>query len=192
METADADSLDGGFLDRAEAANQCRADQDGILLPVESHNSCKYCCSPHLERVFLDVFSIPICKKCSYEHLKLITKTSCKEDYLLSDCEIKHFKFIERPNPHKHGWNSMQLYNKEEIENHTIKRFGSLLNLENEKKKRSEEKRNRKIKKMQIKIKEMRKHTFILKKANKHKHTFIQKGSYGICECGMEVEQEEI
>jgi hypothetical protein len=50
--------------------------------------TCTVCGSVELDLQLFQVFSVPVCRKCKNEHperFSLLTKTECKQDYLLTD-----------------------------------------------------------------------------------------------------------
>ena len=63
--------------------------QDPHLDPDKSKNAqCRECGTIELDFLTLKVFGMPVCQKCKNEHpekYSLLTKTECKEDYLLTD-----------------------------------------------------------------------------------------------------------
>jgi DNA-repair protein complementing XP-A cells len=63
--------------------------QDPHLDPDRSKNAqCTECGTIDLDFLILKVFGVPVCHKCKVENpekYSLLTKTECKEDYLLTD-----------------------------------------------------------------------------------------------------------
>jgi DNA-repair protein complementing XP-A cells len=86
---------------------------------------CKECGTIDLDSVFFNVFHLNLCSICKEkfpEKYSLITKTEAKEDYLLTDPELKDTELLphwSKPNPHKSTWNDMMLYVREMV---TIKK----------------------------------------------------------------------
>ena len=152
------------------------------------NNSCKYCGTFKIDVEILDVFNFKCCTKCKIENIKFITKTECKNDYLLSDQELKNFSYLNKPNPRKGTWNQMFLYCKGSIEQFAIKKFGSLEEISKLKKQKESEKLKKKVKKIKKLVKKSKPKMVVSQIKEKHKHHFIQKGSKGVCDCGMEIE----
>ncbi len=189
--------MEGGFFkeNQKEAIRKSDNSED-LVIPISENEKCKYCSKIP---IIIDVqrsFNINICKNCVYNNLKLIPKTECKKNYLLSECEIKQFKYISRPNPRGGTWSEMKLFKEDEIAEFAYKKYGSNEKLEYEKKFRLANAKKKKINKLKQSIKNMKKRTFLKKKQEDHKHKFktIINGSeeLGVCECGLEVSLEEI
>jgi DNA-repair protein complementing XP-A cells len=67
-----------------------------MLDAQEARKRCKECNSMEIDWVWEEVFHIRVCNKCKDkypEKYSLLTKTECKEDYLLTDreCQASHF-----------------------------------------------------------------------------------------------------
>lgn len=115
---------------------------------------------PDLYSNFGEVRVCRRCKKEKPEKYALLTKTECREDYLLTDPELedKALLFrIEKPNPH--GFSRMKLYLRFQVEAYAWKKWGSPEKLDEEWEKRQENKLKRRDKRYQDLLKEMRKKT---------------------------------
>ncbi|KAJ2887757.1 DNA repair protein rad14 [Coemansia asiatica] len=114
---------------------------------------CAECGSLDLDMIYLKIFKVYVCKSCIEavpDKYSLLTKTEAKDDYLLTDSELRDralFPVWEKPNPHKSTWNNMLLYLRMHLEKFAIEKWGSLENLDKEFERRVDEKRARKEKK---------------------------------------------
>jgi DNA repair protein len=83
-------------------------------------------------------FDICICNACRKEHAKydMMTKTTAKTEYLLSDTDIAPLKYLERKNPRKQAWGMMKLYMKTDVVVVAQKKYGSMEGVERERRKR--------------------------------------------------------
>jgi DNA-repair protein complementing XP-A cells len=74
---------------RLEAMKKQGLLDDHFLSLDESLNpKCKVCGTQEIDFTFNKVFNTNVCAKCKHEHperFSLLTKTECKEDYLLTD-----------------------------------------------------------------------------------------------------------
>lgn len=146
-----------------------------------------------IDQEILKVYNKNICKKCKYEKVKFITKTTCRDVYLLCDSEINEFKCLSRPNPHKGTWKDMSLYFEDEIKEYAVKKHGSMQVIETIKQERAEKLIERKKKSMKKKMLELKRKTIVKHDKNqKHVHKFVKVGNTKRCECGLEYEEEEI
>lgn len=183
---------DGGFFKCEESTSSQIAENDDIIIPVSKENTCSHCGGIPLSSEMKNVFGVHICKKCQYSKLKFITKTRCKEDYMLTDEEISQFKYLTRPNPHKGSWNDMQLYIETQIADFSLSKYGSVEKIEENKQLREENNKKIKVNRIKQKIKEMKKKTFLKPEKQQHIHKFVKNGKFSICKCGMKIEQEEL
>ncbi|KAJ5451739.1 hypothetical protein N7491_000921 [Penicillium cf. griseofulvum] len=108
-----------------------------------------------------------ICHACKEKHpekYSLLTKTEAKEDYLLTDPELRDEELLprlERPNPHKSTWNSMMLYLRYQVEEYAFseKKWGSTEALDAEFERRENDKKRRRETKFKTKLQELKKRT---------------------------------
>ncbi|KAF8468281.1 XPA protein C-terminus-domain-containing protein, partial [Kalaharituber pfeilii] len=174
---------------------------------------CYECGSWEIDWQFLEVFRCRVCHKCKEkmpEKYSLLTKTECKEDYLITDPELKDttiLPHLSKPNPHKSTWNDMQLFLRYQVEERAIAKWGSFEKLDEEFEKRQGEKKRKRDEKFRLKLKELKNRTRVEtwkrsggsngeKKGKKHEHIWgvpVQ-GEGGMevrrCEeCGFEVEE---
>lgn len=153
---------------------------------------CSYCKIPDIDQQMKRLFNIICCNSCRRTELKFITKTTCKNDYLISEEELRQFKHVDLPNPRKESWNDMQLFLKSQIEEYALERYGTLEKIEELKIQRAKDRKARKLNKVKKNIKKLKKGVVHIDTRKKHRHKFVQKGKKGVCECGMTIEMEEI
>jgi DNA-repair protein complementing XP-A cells len=190
----------------------------------ERNPTCRECKSLEVDYRWLDVFRCAVCSPCKEkfpEKYSLLTKTEAKEDYLLTDPELKDedlLPHLERPNPHKSTWNNMMLFLRYQVEEYAFtKKWGSAEKLDEVYEKREEEKKRRKNEKFKTKLDQLKKRTRVeaykrsrqggaggdfgddLGKNTKHAHVWGRpvENDEGIgvktcVECGMEVEEVEL
>ncbi|KAJ2661178.1 DNA repair protein rad14 [Coemansia sp. RSA 1200] len=163
-----------GFLeeDLSEKQQQQLAEKKRKLIVVDeipydasTHGNNPKCCecgSLDLEVTYLKIFGVKVCKPCIEsvpEKYSLLTKTEAKDDYLLTDSELRDrdlFPVWEKPNPHKSTWNNMLLYLRRDLETFAVKKWGSLEKLDEEFDHRAQTKRERKELKYKKAVAELR------------------------------------
>ncbi|KAJ3416723.1 hypothetical protein HDV05_000553, partial [Chytridiales sp. JEL 0842] len=135
------------------------------LVNMEENPRCQECDSMSIDVLYLKHYKEMVCKSCREklpDKYSLLTKTECKEDYLLTDSEMKdHDKMPcwEKPNPHKSTYARMQLFLRMHVEKFATEKWGSLEKLDEEFARREEEKKAKKEKKFKAKLLELRKKT---------------------------------
>ncbi|KAL2041861.1 hypothetical protein N7G274_005646 [Stereocaulon virgatum] len=191
------------------------------VLKKEENTVCRECGSLEIDWKWEDIFGCAICNSCKEklpEKYSLLTKTEAKEDYLLTDPELKDEELLphlERPNPHKSTWNNMMLYLRYQVEEYAFeKKWGSAEKLDEEFAKREGEKKRRKEDKFKSKLEELKKKTRVeayrrnrrgdgggefgdeVGRGGKHTHVWGRPvdneegvGVKTCVECGMEVEE---
>lgn len=206
----------GGYLDDEEAEEdveewkrrQAQTYEAGPMSINPNENPrCVECRSFDIDPQFQTVFKLLVCRVCKKkkpEKYSLLTKTEVKNDYLLTEPELRDIDLIphlEKPNPHKKTYNNMMLYVRQQVEEFSIKKWGSLDELDAEYERRVEMKKQRKDKKYLDKLKEMRKKTRAenwTKTAARDVHVHDWSGDIGDdpdhvkrrCQtCGMETEE---
>ncbi|KAL6122892.1 rhp14 [Nucleospora cyclopteri] len=179
----------GGFQ-KISITKQPQAIENEVTLPLNEVERCIYCNAADIDLEMKRAFGQPVCKSCKYTKLELITKTRCKNDYLLTEEELATFRFLNKPNPHKSSYNDMCLYKKEDIEEFSLKKYGNFEEIEKQKKERLEKRKSKKMEKIKKSVRNLKKSVVKLKSHEKHNHKFKQKGGKGICECGMEIEMD--
>ncbi|KAF2012889.1 DNA repair protein [Aaosphaeria arxii CBS 175.79] len=128
---------------------------------------CRECSTLEIDWKWQDIFGIGICSGCKEkmpDKYSLLTKTEAREDYLLTDPELKDEELLphlERPNPHKTNWNNMQLFLRLQVEAYAFssRKWGSAEALDEEYEKRQQVTKARKEKKFKNKLEELKKRT---------------------------------
>ncbi|PGH21307.1 DNA repair protein [Polytolypa hystricis UAMH7299] len=138
-----------------------------VLDDKERQKTCRECGSLDIDWKWDEVFGCQVCSACKEklpEKYTLLTKTEAREDYLLTDPELKDEELLphmERPNPHKASWNNMMLYLRYQVEEYAFsaKKWGSPEALDVEFERREEEKKRRKEAKFKAKLQDLKKRT---------------------------------
>lgn len=169
-------------------------------MDLENAIKCYECGSFELNQKLYDVFKCRVCKRCEKDipdKYSLLTKTECREDYFLTDPELRDDSILphmEKPNPHG-TFNRMQLYLRYQVEKFAFKKWGGAEGLDAEWQRREEQKIKRRDKKYENKMKEMRKKTRAEEynrrlregKYNEHKHEWSNELVGGKNEDGLDV-----
>lgn len=133
----------------------------------EETKKCRECGVLEIDWKFSDVFDIAVCNGCKEkfpEKYSLLTKTEAREDYLLTDPELKDEQLLphlEKPNPHKSHWHNMNLYLRLQVEEYAFseKRWGSPEALDAEFERRQAETKRRKENKFKSKLADLKRRT---------------------------------
>lgn len=128
---------------------------------------CRECGTLEIDWKWQDIFGIGVCNGCKDKYpdkYSLLTKTEAREDYLLTDPELKDedlLPHLERPNPHKTNWNNMQLFLRLQVEAYAFsdRKWGSPEALDVEYEKRQKVAKARKEKKFKNKLEDLKKKT---------------------------------
>ncbi|KAH8590149.1 XPA protein C-terminus-domain-containing protein [Bisporella sp. PMI_857] len=156
--------------ERHKLLKDLRRRKEGIFEPglglSRDGKKCRECGSMEIDWVWDEVFSCAVCGKCKEkypEKYSLLTKTECKDDYLLTDPELKDEELLphlNKPNPHKTHWHDMMLFLRFQVEEYAIgKKWGSAEALDAEFERREADKKRRKEEKFKNKLKELKKKT---------------------------------
>lgn len=144
--------------------------------------SCFECQIKELDFRLWRVFNARVCKDCRRKHpekYSLLTKTECKQDYLLTESELRDKELLphlERPNPYQQTYSNMMLYLRYQVEDFAWKKWGGPDQLDAEYEKREKQKKERKQARFEAKLKEMRNRTraqAITKIGTLNKHVHI-------------------
>ncbi|KAG8526136.1 uncharacterized protein KY384_000129 [Bacidia gigantensis] len=138
-----------------------------VLKAGDESQKCRECSTMEIDWKWLDVFRLPVCNACKEKYpdkYSLLTKTEAREDYLLTDPELKDeelLPWLERPNPHKHSFHPMMLFLRCQVEDYAFseKKWGSGERLDEEFAKREGEKKRRKEKVFRERLRELKKKT---------------------------------
>lgn len=133
----------------------------------EDTKKCRECGILEIDWKWSDIFDIQVCNGCKEkfpEKYSLLTKTEAKEDYLLTEPELKDeslLPHLERPNPHKSNWHNMYLYLRLQVEEYAFsdKKWGSPEALDTEFQRRQTETKKRKESKFKSKLADLKKRT---------------------------------
>lgn len=131
---------------------------------VASAPRCSECDLLEVDHKIMKHFNnVRVCRKCARqmpEKYALLTKTECREDYLLTDPELRDVGLLprmEKPNPH--GYLRMQLFLRCQVEAYAWKKWGSAEGLDQEWEKREAMRVKRRDKRYLDLLREMRKKT---------------------------------
>ncbi|KAJ5775025.1 DNA binding domain [Penicillium nucicola] len=138
-----------------------------VLDDKSKQKKCRECSSLEIDWKWEEELKCCICHSCKEKHpekYSLLTKTEAKEDYLLTDPELKDEELLprlERPNPHKSTWNSMMLYLRYQVEEYAFseKKWGSAEALDAEFERRESDKKRRREAKFKTKLQDLKKRT---------------------------------
>ncbi|PVI02728.1 DNA repair protein-like protein rad14 [Periconia macrospinosa] len=128
---------------------------------------CRECGTLEIDFKWQDIFQIGVCNACKEkipDKYSLLTKTEAREDYLLTDPELKDEELLphlERPNPHKQSFHAMQLFLRLQVEAYAFspRKWGSPEALDEEYQKRQKVTKARKEKKFNKKLDDLKKRT---------------------------------
>ncbi|CUA72300.1 DNA repair protein rad14 [Rhizoctonia solani] len=176
-----------------------------VHIEKEKNPLCADCGSVDIDHQFRKVFRVNVCNNCKNEkpeRYSLLTKTECKQDYLLTDPELRDEEVMPhllKANPHQSTWNNMMLFVRFQVEEFAFKKWGGPEGLDAEWERRMTEKRSKRSKKFEDSLKDLRRRTresgWAKRKADEHVHTYgVTDTSLGVqrcTECGFEVEVEE-
>ncbi|KAI0296638.1 XPA protein C-terminus-domain-containing protein [Russula brevipes] len=136
-----------------------------IYLDASRNPKCHDCGSMDIDQMYRNVFRCLVCDKCRNEKVEkysLLTKTECKEDYLLTDSELRDEELLPhmlKANPHKSTFANMMLYCRYQVEEFAWKKWGTPEALDAEWEKRTADKKKKKNKKFEQGLRELRKRT---------------------------------
>ncbi|KAL2823713.1 XPA protein C-terminus-domain-containing protein [Aspergillus cavernicola] len=138
-----------------------------VLDDKSEQKTCRECGSLEIDWKWEGELRCCVCHSCKEkfpERYSLLTKTEAKEDYLLTDPELRDEELlphIERPNPHKSTWNNMMLFLRYQVEEYAFsaKKWGSPEALDSEFEKRENEKKRRRESKFKTKLNDLKKRT---------------------------------
>ncbi|EIN13614.1 hypothetical protein PUNSTDRAFT_109805 [Punctularia strigosozonata HHB-11173 SS5] len=153
-----------------------------IFLERSKNPACQECGSIDIDQTYRKVLRCLVCNKCKNdkpEKYSLLTKTECKEDYLLTDAELRDedvMPHILKANPHKSTYANMMLFLRCQVEDFAWKKWGSPEALDAEWERRTAEKKKKKNKKFEESLKDLRRRTregvWQKRRDEEHKHVF--------------------
>lgn len=137
-----------------------------VLEDAENRKKCRDCNSLEIDFVWDEVFHISVCNRCKEkypEKYSLLTKTECKQDYLLTDEELRDpelLPHLNKPNPHKSHWHDMMLFLRFQVEEYALtSKWGSAEALDAEYERRETQKKARKEAKFKEKLMDLKRKT---------------------------------
>jgi hypothetical protein len=135
----------GGRGGEAGARTRTSAETAGRAGETEETARCRECGEANYQPQFSETFGVLVCKTCcaADEKYKLITKTTAKEELLVTDEDLKPLGFISRKNPRKEAWGEMKLFLRLQVEEVAFHRYGDLVGVEAQKFKRQMDKYER-------------------------------------------------
>jgi DNA-repair protein complementing XP-A cells len=134
-------------------------------LNQDDNPQCFECGSIELDFLYHKTFGTRVCFKCKDkfpEKYSLLTKTECKEDYLLTDPELRDEELLPhllKSNPHKSTFANMMLYVRYQVEEFAWKKWGGAKGLDQEWGRRTKIKKEKKDKKFEQQLRDLRKRT---------------------------------
>ncbi|VUC37848.1 unnamed protein product [Clonostachys rosea] len=159
--------------ERMQLINRLRKNKTGPFEPaLSAHDDeskrkrCRECRNIEIDFVWEEVFHVAVCNQCKDkypEKYSLLTKTECKEDYLLTDPELRDpelLPHLNKPNPHKSHWHDMMLFLRFQVEEYALKtKWGSAEALDAEYERRETQKKARKESKFREKLMDLKRKT---------------------------------
>ncbi|KAK4101786.1 DNA repair protein [Parathielavia hyrcaniae] len=137
-----------------------------VLADERTRKRCRECRTVEIDFVWDEVFGCTVCNACKEkypEKYSLLTKTECREDYLLTDPELKDEELLphlNKPNPHKSHWHDMMLFLRYQVEDYAFKhKWGSPEALDAEFERREADKKRRKEAKFKEKLLDLKRKT---------------------------------
>ena len=164
---------------------------------------CCECSSPSVNTQYQTVYKCLVCNDCVQkmpDKYSLLTKTECRQDYLLTDEELESLTYMERQNPHKASYSRMKLYMRFLVEEFALKKWKTWEALDEEFAQRSKRKQDLKDRKFKEKLTELRRRTMTarIEKARstlEHVHEFIKDDDHESKQrcrtCGFSVDVDE-
>eukprot|EP00123_Amoebidium_parasiticum_P004007 comp15303_c0_seq1/m.12135 comp15303_c0_seq1/g.12135 ORF comp15303_c0_seq1/g.12135 comp15303_c0_seq1/m.12135 type:complete len:286 (-) comp15303_c0_seq1:331-1188(-) len=154
--------------------------------PGQAYHKCAECQKEFFDSFLHTTFGVSVCNQCkaadrdNEDKYGLVTKTTAKEDYLLTDYDLSNkedgLRFLERKNPRGPTYSAMKLYLRLQVEELSFKRWGSEDGLDAEIARREAEKRRHKQARYEKKVKELRRTTLAVakytEKAKQHVHVY--------------------
>ncbi|KAI8812337.1 XPA protein C-terminus-domain-containing protein [Cladochytrium replicatum] len=126
---------------------------------------CRECSALDVDLSYIKHYDVCVCRACKDlypDKYSLLTKTECREDYLLTESELRDQERLPhwiKANPHKSTWSNMLLYMREQVEAFAWEKWGSPEALDREFERREAEKAQKKDKKFRAKLLELKKKT---------------------------------
>ncbi|BEI81491.1 hypothetical protein CcaverHIS002_0206510 [Cutaneotrichosporon cavernicola] len=141
-----------------------REGEEPAILP-DSSPRCDECRSLEIDNQLLKVFDVRVCKNCKEKYpdkYSLLTKTECKEDYLLTDPELRDTDLLPhllKANPHAASYSNMMLFLRMQVEEVAWKKWGGEKGLDAEWARREDQKKRKREAKFEAGLRDLRKRT---------------------------------
>jgi DNA-repair protein complementing XP-A cells len=136
------------------------------IIDKEQSKKCRECGSLEIDWTWDEVFHCTVCSRCKDkfpEKYSLLTKTEVKDDYLITEPELKDpelLPHLNKPNPHKSHWHDMMLFLRYQVEEYAFNtKWGSAEALDAEFERREVNKKKQKEDKFKSKLLELKKKT---------------------------------
>ncbi|KAF2766786.1 DNA repair protein [Teratosphaeria nubilosa] len=136
-----------------------------VLDKREITKKCRECGSLEIDWTWDEVLRCQVCHTCKEklpEKYSLLTKTEAKDDYLLTDPELKDdliLPHLNKPNPHNSTYHDMMLYVRYQLEDFAFQKWGGEAALDEEFQRRKDQQKANKEKKFRSKLNELKKRT---------------------------------
>jgi len=189
---------------KGELGEQCAPAPQPSAPPAKSQrHTCRECGASAFCLKFFEAFNIAVCNACKVQKYSLMTKTTAKEDYLLTDSKLAGLRFLLRENPKNPNWAPMKLYLQSEVMAigqstfqdqdawDQARRNKAVSQLQ---KRMAVAKRRKEELALEADIASAKSHPKkVYKPLAQHVHTFVEKGSKQCCctSCGIVMEFEE-
>ncbi|WPT12921.1 DNA repair protein RAD14 [Picochlorum sp. SENEW3] len=118
----------------------------------EHSSGCRGCSSLSYSQDLFAAFGVHLCRECRKSE-KLVSKSTAKQQYLLTDGDLKDLGYIERKNPRKNDWHPMRLYMESQVRDVAYTKYGGQAGLE-------QEAREKVSKKLEMRLKEKERKTY--------------------------------
>eukprot|EP00890_Picochlorum_soloecismus_P005771 jgi/Picsp_1/6195/NSC_03549-R1_xeroderma pigmentosum group a len=105
--------------------------QEGRATLLGHSSGCQKCPSLSFCDDLYKTFGIFLCNTCR-KNEKLISKSTGKQKYLLSDNDLRNAPCLKRANPHRKDWQPMKLYLESHLQGIAFEKYGGQEGLEKE------------------------------------------------------------
>ena len=120
---------------------------EGGFLREDDDGGCDGCgTAGSFSAAWHEAFCVVLCSTCRSAE-RLISKSTAKSAYLLTDTDLSKLGSISKPNPQNSRWKPMKLYLERQCEEAAIKKHGSMEELEELIEKRRDQKMDEILKK---------------------------------------------
>lgn len=113
----------GSYSDKRLYPSVSGPGQRSECSPKTFETRCSRCSSLSFDREWHDTFGITLCAQCRKDE-KLISKSTARQKYFVTDSEMKRLGSLRKCNPHKKEWQKMHLYLETQIQEIAYKKYG--------------------------------------------------------------------